>query len=471
MIGFRSLFYEFVTTAKPKSASSRPSATPAGLADRFRASRQLTEELASVLSVEDQTVQSMPDVSPTKWHRAHTTWFYETFVLGHPEVGQVPRDPAYSYLFNSYYEAVGERHPRPTRGLVTRPGVAEIGRYRAEVDESMAPVVDEATDDPDHPLRALIELGINHEQQHQELLLMDIKHVLSLGFMDTAYFPVGAAGASVGPVDGTWPDPGPMGWVPGPDGVVGVGVAGAATAGGEGFHFDNEGPHHQVFLPPHRLADRLVTCGEWLEFMADGGYEEPRLWLSDGWFRRQAEGWEAPLYWRRDGEGWVQHTMAGTRPVDPAEPVCHVSFYEADAFAAWTGYRLPTEFEWEVAASGADPADPEANLLWWAGDGGESVHDRNPFHPRLAPPVDGSLRQLFGDCWEWTASPHRPYPSFRAAEGAVGEYNGKFMINTMVLRGGCAFTPAGHVRGTYRNFFHPHTRWHLSGVRLAQDES
>jgi ergothioneine biosynthesis protein EgtB len=459
--------------------------------------RALTEELAAPLSEADQTVQSMPDTSPTKWHRAHTTWFFEAFVLQPLYPGYEPFDPNFGYLFNSYYEAVGDRYPRPHRGMLTRPGPAAIGAYRQVVDEAMSEVMAACENRGVggngelgvEAIARLTELGVHHEQQHQELLLMDIKHVLANNLFDTAYAPRPHQAA---------PDPGPQRWVGHPGGTVEIGfdpegsdTDGAVVGGSRGpFHFDNEGPRHRFQIPPHQIADRLVTCGEWLAFMADGGYQNPQLWLSDGWYTAQREGWTAPLYWSRsDGvaseqaaasatpDDWQVHTLTGTRPVDPNEPVCHVSFYEADAFATWAGARLPTEFEWEAAAV-AGPHTVGAFLAAPGLDGTPTVTD-SALHPRGAEPRaassgdggsrQGTVRQLFGDCWEWTGSPYRPYPGYRVPEGAVGEYNGKFMINTMVLRGGCAFTPAGHIRPTYRNFFHPHTRWHLSGVRLARD--
>ena len=399
------------TTARPAGAS---------LADRYDAVRTRTETLASPLSPEDQTVQSMPDVSPTKWHRAHTTWFFETFLLAPRLPGYRERCPEYGYLFNSYYEGVGARHPRAARGVITRPGIEEVAAYRRHVDDAMAELVDRVARDPADGEPELVDLGLNHEQQHQELLLMDIKHVLSCNPMEPAY--------------GTGPHPGraPAGpELEHPGGVVEIGYE------GDGFAFDNESPRHPVLLQPFAVASRPVTCGEWLAFIDDGGYRRPDLWLSDGWFTVQAERWEAPLYWTRDGEGWEVFTLAGPRPVDPDEPVCHVSQYEADAFARWVGARLPTEDEWEVAVGPA------------VDTGGFGV----------------------GQVWEWTGSAYLPYPGFRPAAGAVGEYNGKFMSNQHVLRGGCCATPEGHARATYRNFFPPAARWPFTGVRLARDVS
>jgi len=416
----------------------------APLARRYAETRRRTEALAEPLSAEDQTVQSMPDVSPTKWHRAHTSWFFETFLLAPHLPGYRVFDPDYAYLFNSYYEAVGARHPRPQRGLVSRPGIAEIGRYRAHVDAAMLQLI--ASLDPATWTEAapLIELGLNHEEQHQELILMDIKHVLSLNPLQPAYAAPAARHAGPGA---------PPTWVRFAGGLRQIGYD------GDGFAFDNEKPRHKVWLEPFRLANRLVACGEYLAFIDDQGYRRPEFWLSDGWALVQQEGWSAPLYWRREGAsaaGWTVFTLAGRRPVDPAEPVCHVSFYEADAFARWSGKRLPTEAEWEVAAVEAE-FSPAGNLM-----------DRGLYHPQPAPD-GGGLQQMIGDAWEWTASPYISYPGFHPLAGAVGEYNGKFMSNQMVLRGGAAVTPPGHVRPTYRNFFPPASRWVFGGIRLAED--
>lgn len=383
---------------------------------RFRAVRAHTEALAAALTPEDQCVQSMPDASPAKWHRAHTTWFFEQFVLAPHLPGYERFAPSYAYLFNSYYDSVGTRHPRPQRGLLTRPGAAEIGDYRAYVDAAMHELLAEAVSGT---VANLVELGLQHEQQHQELLLTDILHA----FAQNPLAPVCCPGwqEEAGP-------PGPTRMVAFPGGIAEIGHA------GDGFAFDNEAPRHAVHLAPFRIADLLVRNGAWWEFIEDGGYRTPTLWMSDGWEARQAQGWEAPLYWRRGEEGWQQMGPGGLAPLDPEAPVRHVSWYEADAFARWAGARLPTEAEWEVAA-----ADPR-------------------------------LREATGHVWQWTASAYRPYPGFAPAAGAVGEYNGKFMVNQMVLRGGSLATPPGHTRPTYRNFFHPDRRWQFSGLRLAQDD-
>jgi ergothioneine biosynthesis protein EgtB len=387
------------------------------LHDRYRRVRTHTEALAAPLSPEDQVVQSMPDVSPTKWHRAHTTWFFETFLLLPSQPGYATFDAAYAYLFNSYYEAAGPRHPRPQRGLLSRPSCEDVARYRAYVDDAMHRLIDHC----DEPAAALIELGLHHEQQHQELLLMDIKHVLSCNPTDPAYDVV---------VPPAWAHANTT-FVPVKGGNVAIGHDDTE------FSFDNETPAHTVYLEPFSLADQLVTAREWQAFIADGGYERAELWLSDGWYAVQAQEWNAPLYWRDDGaDGWTVFSLAGRRALDPNEPVVHVSHYEADAYARWSGARLPTEFEWEHAARSAEP---------------------------------GALKQLADEVWQWTSSAYLPYPRFHPAAGAVGEYNGKFMSGQMTLRGGARITPAGHTRVTYRNFFPPASRWMYGGVRLAKD--
>jgi ergothioneine biosynthesis protein EgtB len=403
---------------------------------RFLAVRRLSEALAAPLSPEDQTVQSMPDASPTKWHLAHTSWFFETFLLVPHLPGYRVFHPQFGYLFNSYYEAVGARHPRPERGLVTRPGAGEVLAYRAHVTAAMERLLATGGE----RLAPLVELGLAHEQQHQELILMDAKHLLAKNPLLPAYRELEAP-AKV-PVAACR-------WIELAGGLRQIGHAGAD------FAFDNEGPRHKVWLEPFRLASRLVTCGEYLDFIESGGYRQPAHWLSDGWAAAQAQGWEAPLYWRRDGEDWRIFTLAGERALDPTEPVCHVSYYEADAFARWAGKRLPTEAEWEIAAQDA-PA--RGNLL-----------DSGALHPRPADGESGRLAQMIGDVWEWTASAYAPFPGYRPAAGALGEYNGKFMSGQMSLRGGCAVTPADHVRITYRNFFPPTARWAFAGLRLAEE--
>jgi ergothioneine biosynthesis protein EgtB len=412
----------------------------ADLRARFHEVRQFTETLADPLSAEDQTVQSMPDVSPTKWHRAHTTWFFETFVLGPHAPGYDVVDPAYGFLFNSYYEAVGPRHARPERGLLTRPGIAEIAAYRAAVDDAIDDLLDA---EPPDGVAALVELGLHHEQQHQELLLMDIKHVLACNPLRPAYA-AGTESVTGGPSATGDGAPAPADeWLPHPGGVVRIGH------GGDGFSFDNETPRHDALVPPFAVSSSLVTSGDWLDFIDDDGYRHPSLWMSDGWAAVQAEGWEAPGYWFRDGEGWTVQTLTGPRPVAPDDPVVHVSWYEAEAYARWAGCRLPTELEWEAVAE-SRPAD-------------ELGIDDFGLHPRR-----GGAGWC-GQVWQWTASPYTPYPGFHPAAGAVGEYNGKFMVNQQVLRGGACVTPAGHTRPTYRNFFPAGARWAFSGVRLAVD--
>ncbi|WP_300403076.1 ergothioneine biosynthesis protein EgtB [uncultured Nocardioides sp.] len=419
---------------------------PTQVVARFEHVRAHTESLAAPLSPEDQTVQSMPDVSPTKWHRAHVTWFFETFLLAEHESGFSPFQDQYWFLFNSYYESLGPRYSRPDRGLVTRPGAHEVGDYRRNVDARVRELVEGLDEGTLTKLAPVIELGFHHEQQHQELLLMDIKHVLSRNPLQPVY-----AGTRRAPSE-----PDDLGWVEVEGGLVEVGHQ------GEGFSFDNELPRHRQWLEPYRLADRLVTNGEWLEFMADGGYTRAGLWLSDGWARVNAEAWRAPFYWVEHDGVWLEHTLHGTWPVDPGAPVTHVSFYEAEAYATWAGKRLPTEAEWEHAVVVDGQGD--------AAHAGGNLADQQAFHPAAAParaPHGSRLRQVYGDCWEWTASAYHPYPGFHPPEGAIGEYNGKFMSNQMVLRGGCALTPPDHARLTYRNFFPHAARWAMSGVRLA----
>jgi ergothioneine biosynthesis protein EgtB len=412
----------------------KPAVDTCQLVQRFRDVRATTDLLASRLSPEDQTPQSMPDASPAKWHRAHTTWFFEEFLL-RPDPAYTEYDPSYRYLFNSYYEAVGPRHPRPQRGLVTRPGIADVARYREYVQEALIRALEAGR--LDEKAQELVELGCNHEQQHQELLLMDIKHLFSTHAFEPVYVER--------PPDDVRPAAA-RAWRSVPGGIVDIGH------GGDGFAFDNEGPQHQVLLEDFTIAERAVTNEEWLAFMADGGYQRADLWLSDGWACLQRTGWDAPGYWEEQDGAWTTFTLSGRRPVVAAEPVCHISFYEADAFARWAGARLPTEFEWEAAAR--QRPDLRGQLL-----------DPDRVHPGPAGPA------MVGDVWMWTASAYLPYPRFAPAGGAVGEYNGKFMSDQHVLRGACAATPVGHERLTYRNFFPAHARWAFSGLMLARNAS
>jgi conserved hypothetical protein TIGR03440 len=413
----------------------------------YLATRETTESLASPLAPEDQVVQAMPDASPTKWHLAHTTWFFETFLLQPFLPGYAVCNPAYGYLFNSYYEAVGERHPRAERGLLSRPTVAEVLYYRAEVDTAMGDLIAGAEADGNGPVSALVRLGIHHEQQHQELILTDILNLFARNPLRPTYRPHRASHITR-PVA-----PPPLTWVEFPGGVARIGHDGT------GFAFDNESPRHEVLLRPFRLASRPVSNREWRAFIDDGGYRQPHLWLADGWATATNERWQAPLYWERSGDGrWRQMTLHGLQDLDDDAPVCHVSFYEADAYARWAGKRLPSEAEWEVAASTVAPV---GNML--------RTGALQPLPPHAPEPGASPLVQMFGDVWEWTGSPYSPYPGFRPASGAVGEYNGKFMCNQLVVRGGSCFTPDEHIRATYRNFFYPHQRWQMLGVRLAED--
>ena len=420
--------------------------TPHEMIVRYREVRAATERLCAPLATEDYVPQSMPDASPAKWHLAHTSWFFETFLVKPSRPDGLGVSPGqYAYLFNSYYNALGERIERSKRGLLTRPTVAEVYHYRSAVDEHVMALLEGASGESWPELAVLMELGLNHEQQHQELILTDLKHLLATNPMRPAYresIPASEAGS------------GPSRWIERSGGVAEIGFD------GEGFAFDNESPRHKVYVQPHGLASRVVTNGEYLAFIADGGYDRPEFWLSDGWAARQAKGWVAPLYWERDEEGaWQVVTLSGLGRLVECEPVCHVSFYEADAFARWSGARLPSEAEWELAAEGVPIL---GNFL-----------ESEQFHPRPLPPgarSDGSTPlQLFGDVWEWTRSPYSPYPGYKPVAGALGEYHGNFMCNQMVLRGGSCATPRSHVRPTYRNFFPPDVRWQFSGIRLAQD--
>ena len=409
-------------------------AVAARLQARYSAVRARSLALVAPLSAEDACVQSMPDASPAKWHLAHVTWFFETFILEPYERNFVAHHPAYRELFNSYYNGVGRQFPRAERGLLTRPALADVVAYRAAVDARMQAVIADCTE----AVAALIELGLQHEQQHQELLLMDIKHLLSLSPLQPRYQASSRTPAAPVP---------PLHWHEHRGGVVAIGHA------GPDFCFDSETPRHDVLLAPYALAARVVTNGEYLAFINDGGYRQPALWLADGWGSCARERWHAPLYWREVDGSWYEFTLCGLQPLDPALPVCHVSHYEADAYAQWAGARLPTEFEWEAACA-AQPAVDAPN---------EIEH----LHPRAT--TDAALTQCYAAVWQWTRSAYLPYPGFKPAAGAVGEYNGKFMSNQMVLKGGCCATPASHTRATYRNFFYAHQRWPFTGIRLARD--
>jgi ergothioneine biosynthesis protein EgtB len=408
----------------------------AALAERYREVRAATEALAAPLSPEDCALQSMPDASPAKWHLAHTSWFFETFLLERAEPDFRPHHAAFRFLFNSYYQSVGPQYARPQRGLLSRPTLAEVRAYRAAVDERVGAVLARGVGADD---LAVVELGLQHEQQHQELLLTDVKHLFAANPLRPAY-------RELPPPLRT--EVAPLRFVAFAAGLHELGHA------GQGFAFDNEGPRHRAFVPGFALASRVATNGEYLAFLRDGGYERPELWLSDGFAWREAEGVRAPLYWEeRDGE-WTTLTLAGPRPLRPEEPVVHVGFYEAAAYAAWAGARLPTEAEWEVAAASAPVS---GNFV-----------ESGRLHPAPAGAGPG-LAQLFGDVWEWTRSDYAPYPGYAPTAGALGEYNGKFMCNQRVLRGGSCASPRSHLRATYRNFFPPAARWQFSGVRLARD--
>jgi ergothioneine biosynthesis protein EgtB len=406
-----------------------------GLLEDLHRVRDLTVRLCDPLQAEDCVVQSAPETSPAKWHLAHTTWFLENFLLIPYLSKYRPFHPRFGFLFNSYYESVGEFHPRLQRGLLSRPSLEEIREYRDYVDQHMGMLL-EAPDHADaEEIRARTTLGIHHEQQHQELLLTDIKHLFACNPLKPAYR------EAIAPDAGTNP---PLGWLRLPAGMYAFGH------GGDGFAFDNEMPRHRRYLDEFSLASRPVTNAEYIEFIAAGGYRQPTLWLSDGWRKVNEARWTAPLYWEQQDSEWWQMTLAGYRRVEPSEPVCHVSYYEADAYARWAGKRLPTEFEWEAAAGMQAPG---GNLL-----------ESGRFHPQ--PARDGAS-QFFGDVWEWTQSAYSPYPGYRPPAGALGEYNGKFMVSQLVLRGGSCVTPVTHIRASYRNFFYPQDRWQFMGIRLA----
>ncbi len=404
------------------------------LLNRYQQVRQVSERICKPLEIEDYVVQSMPDVSPPKWHLAHTTWFFETFLLVPHLPGYTVFHPQFGYLFNSYYEAIGDRHPRHQRGLLSRPTVTEVYNYRAHVDRSMAILLDTAT--ADSQLASLITLGLHHEQQHQELLLTDIKQILALNPLhpvyreDLARSPHAPASTHQ--------------WLEYTGGVYEIGHR------GDEFAFDNESPRHKTYLQDYKLGSRLVTNGEYLEFIQAGGYQQSKYWLAEGWATVQSQQWQAPLYWEKIAKQWWVMTLGGLNKLAEREPVCHVSFYEADAYATWCGKRLPTEAEWEV---GVADEPMQGNFL-----------DLDSLHP--VPAIDLN-HQFFGDVWEWTQSAYLPYPGFEIADGAIGEYNGKFMCNQMVLRGGSCVTSRSHLRSTYRNFFPTAARWQFTGIRLA----
>ncbi len=469
------------TTAAPPTRGAdhsvaSPTPFPADAADlrqRFDSVRAFTESLASPLELEDYVIQSMPDVSPAKWHLAHTSWFFERFVLFELVPAYRFPHPQYDYLFNSYYNTVGPQHCRPQRGLLSRPTVEQVYEYRRYIDGRVRRLIESADDDLLRKLIQRITIGLHHEQQHQELMLTDIKHVFSTNPLLPTYAhdpglrcaqpsasehstsahhtpkPRAARNEAPDPAE----RPAPPRWTSYPGGVHEIG------SDGDGFHFDHEGPRHRVLLEPFALADRPVTNAEFLAFVDDGGYERHELWLSMGWATVKEQGWRMPFYWYRDAERWMQFTLNGPRPLAMDEPVCHLSYFEADAFARWTGARLPTEAEWEVAAA----SQPVLGNL----------ADSGRFHPAPIDAADdatdaGPLRQCFGDVWEWTASAYAAYPGYRPLPGALGEYNGKFMCNQYVLRGGSCATPPGHIRPTYRNFFPPDARWQITGLRLAR---
>ena len=440
----------------PDTFATRPDSLrrPEVLLARFREVRKATEALVAPLAPEDCQPQSMPDASPVKWHLAHTTWFFETFVLGEFAPDYVPPFPAYRMLFNSYYNAVGARHPRPQRGLLTRPTLEEVRAYRATVETAMARLLEAVPARGRMPERLadLVELGLHHEQQHQELILTDVKHLLSMNPLAPAYHLARAQHGSR------------RQWASATAATAFVRLEGGITRighDGEGFAFDNEGPAHEVLLQPFELATRLVTCGEFRAFIEDGGYRRPELWLSLGWDQVQAQSWSLPLYWHDDGGAIEVFGLQGREPLVCDEPVAHLSYFEADAYARWAGARLPTEAEWEHAArssfAGA-PGDDDANLL-----------ERGALRPLPAPLASPALAQVRGDLWEWTSSAYAPYPGFHASDDAVGEYNGKFMCNQYVLRGGSFATSRTHLRASYRNFFPPEARWQFTGLRLARN--
>ncbi len=430
---------------KTRPTQDEMDAAAAKLLARFTRIRQFSEQLCEPLVIEDYGLQTVIEASPPKWHLAHVSWFYETFLLRPFLPGYEVFHPRFEYLFNSYYEQTGAGFwPRQERGLLSRPTVAEVYDYRHHVDAAMARLLCECASSDWAQVEMRLGIGFSHEQQHQELLVTDIKRHFAHNPLRPAY----RADLPMSPIG----DPEPLSWLSFDGGVTEIGLN---AAGDDAFGFDNECPRHRVFLEPFALADRPVTNGEFLEFIRDGGYGDSALWLSDGWAELRQRGWCAPLYWEQHDGAWQTMTLAGMRPLNPAEPVCHLSYYEADAFATWAGKRLPTETEWEHAASGVAIAGNFVDDGW--------------LHPR--PAAGQGLRQLFGDVWEWTGSAYLPYPGYRPPAGALGEYNGKFMCNQMVLRGGSCATSRDHIRTTYRNFFYPYERWQFTGFRLAETTS
>jgi ergothioneine biosynthesis protein EgtB len=433
--------------AQAQSAIRKGPVDPAQLISLYREVRGVTERLCAPLIPEDYVIQSMPDVSPPKWHLGHTTWFFEQVVLQRFQPGRAPFHESYAFIFNSYYESFGQRVARNSRGL-SRPSVEETYEYRAFVDEAITTLVTSAHESSYAEIAELITLGIHHEQQHQELLIMDVKNI----FAANPLLPIYTGREQIDEAEKR--EAIPPAFIPIEGGIVSIGASEGA------FAFDNERPAHDVLLRDFALMERLVTCGEYLEFINDRSYSNPLLWLSDGWDVVVREQWKAPLYWVQQGGEWQTITLSGKRRIDPAEPVVHVSFYEAAAYARWAGKRMPTEAEWEWAALSAGSSVSSGNFL-------EDAH----FHPI---PLrhrgrSGVLEQMFGDVWEWTESAYLPYPGYKQESGALGEYNGKFMCNQMVLRGGCCATPTNHIRASYRNFFQPDKRWQFSGIRLAKE--
>jgi ergothioneine biosynthesis protein EgtB len=409
---------------------------------RYQTIRAFTQQLCKPLEIEDFVVQSMPDVSPTKWHLAHTSWFFETFLLKPELSGYQTPNELYNYLFNSYYNAIGGQFPRPQRGLLSRPTVAQVFEYRQHVDQEMHRLLESLNETKLAELGPFIELGLNHEQQHQELMLTDLKHVLFQNPLYPAYSSL--------PSQGQNQNVQTLNWISYPGGKSKAGFAGS------GFSFDNETPEHEVLTQAFELADRLVTNGEYLAFIEDNGYTQSQLWLSDGWALINKENWQAPLYWVKQEGRWFEFTLNGLQPLDRDAPVSHISYYEADAYANWSGARLPSEFEWEIAAQGVEI---EGNFV-----------ETGRLHPVPASASsEKGPHQMYGDVWEWTRSPYVPFPGFKAATGAVGEYNGKFMSSQMILKGGSCVSSKNHLRASYRNFFYPHSRWQFMGLRLAKD--